>query len=624
MNKNILNNLENNIVFLDDNGKASTDIVSLKGANYLSYSQIPDKLKKAFIAIEDKRFFKHHGIDYVRTTGAMLNNLKKGKIVEGGSTITQQLVKNTHLSSDKTFKRKIQEIRIAKEIERNYSKEEILEMYLNMLYFGNNIYGVSNAAAGYFDCEVNKLSLAQCAALAAIINNPSAYNPYTNKAQLIQRKNIVLKRMKKLKYISEKEFADAINEDLNIRIKPEVYNHCYEFAYKEAKELLGKNELDDSLQIETTINSKYQKITEEILSESIPNEKIMAQAVLIENSSGKVLAYAGSDNFDYTDFRRQLGSTVKPFICYAACLEKNLIYPCTPILDEPITFENNFAPKNYKDNYMGWISVQDALIHSSNVCAVKLLDMAGINYAKNFASKTGLEFQRDDNSLLLALGSTHNGNRLIEIANAYQMLGNGGVYIPCCFINELRNSEGVVLYRNHPEKQKIMDSGNAFLVNSMLTQCVQKGTAKKLKSCDFAIAAKTGTVGSKNGNTDAYCITYGENYTLAVWFGARSGLMPNEISGGTLPTLTAKNILNALQLEMKSFTQPNNIVSLDIDRIEYEKNHKVILSNSLMPKRDTISCLFNKNNIPKERAAKRIPSYILNMDKLYLKNLYAA
>lgn len=624
MNEKLLIQADNNIL-LDSQGDVITDNFMIKGTHYCNYEDIPPTLLNAFIAVEDKRFYSHKGVDYVRILGALVNNLKQGRIAEGGSTITQQLVKNTHLSQSKTIKRKIQEIRIAREIERKFTKEQILEMYLNMLYFGNNIYGIGAAANFYFNCDVESLNLNQCAALAAMINNPSLYNPFTHLDHLTERKNTVLKRMKNLNYISEEEYLQALNTELIFATEKQVTNHFYGFAYKEAMEICGYTDsafADSEYQIETTLNSEYQSAIESILEKSIPDENTLAQAVIIENKTGNVLAYAGSRRVNFTEVYRQLGSTIKPILCYAPCLEKKLISPCTPILDEPTEFENNYKPKNYHDIYKGWISCQEALISSSNVCAIKLLEMAGIYDAIDFARSSGLKISYDDASLGLALGATHKGNRLIEIANAYQMLGNGGGFLPCSFIKEIRDKKGRCIYKERATDTQVMDKGNAYLINSMLTECVKKGTAKKLNGCEYAVAAKTGTVGNKDGNTDAYCITYGQDYTLAVWFGAKENLMPNEISGGTLPTVTAKNILNELKLDLKAFSKPDNVAEMDIDLVEYETNHKVLISNGFIPRRQVIKCLFNRNNIPRGRSKRFFPKFILNMKKLDFENLH--
>ncbi len=584
LDENRLNNIKNSLTVYNNDG------TRLSITDYSPIDDINKHTIDAFLCAEDKRFFDHEGVDYTRICAAVIKDVMDKSFSQGASTITQQLIKNSHLNNRKSISRKIQEIRLSKAVERKYTKNEILEMYLNILYFGNGIYGIQSAAKSFFGKTTKELTVKESAMLAAIINNPARYSPYENYPNLLKRTNLILKLMKDNGKITQSQFEIAENEELEIN-KLSLYDKYKYFIIDEACKILGCTEeflLHNNIKIYSNCDLELQSRISEYLS-SYDAECI--QLIVIENNTGRIIAHEAKYNGDPSKIIRSPGSTIKPIVCYAPAIEKNIILPITPILDEKITF-GDYAPSNYRNEYNGWVSCKYALKESLNIPAVKLLDYVGLSYAKSFVSKMGIPTDQDE-GLSLALGGMKYGVSLKDLASAYSIFARGGIKRNCSYIKAIYMDDKLI-YSHQSDYEKVMKEETAYFINEMLNECTKTGTAKRLSTNKFNIAAKTGTVGNANGNTDAYCIVYTPDYTVGVHVMQDNG----NITGGGMPTSIAKKLIMSDIISNKTFKLPDNIVKIDINAIQYYKNNKIIAAEKSLPKKDRLSASFPTYNLP--------------------------
>jgi len=581
------------ITILDASGKDLTEDW-LKGQRIvIDINEVPQHTKDAFITIEDKRFYNHNGIDYLRVIGAVKNDVVSRSYKEGGSTITQQLVKNTHLSNEKSFSRKLQEARIARAVERKYSKDEILEMYFNILYFGNNLYGIGTASKAMFRKSAADLTIAESALLAAIINSPANYNPYTNPEKAIARRNLVLQTMYTQEKIDEEEFLNAKNEEIYVMPVITPKNPFFDWVFSDVAEILQCKErdlYDKNLVVHTHLETDFQEIVSSALQGAPLPKDVFAQILLLDNHSGEILALDGYGNINFSTLYRSPASTIKPILSYAPALEKRLILPATPIQDNKMSF-GSWSPSNYRNVYEDWTTAESSLSNSSNICAIKLLEICTVPYAKSVAGRCGIPFEYNDKNLPLALGCMEKGISLRDIAGVYQVFANNGKKITPSFAQRIEDKNGNVLYSRQATEKRVLHEDTAYFINQMLLECAKSGTAKKLKGIAPYIAAKTGTMGDKNGNTDAYCIAYTPEYTAAVWFGSKDNKHLHQINGGGLCTTIAGEIFKQLPIQnSQPFYKPSSIIQVDIDTHEYHNKHRLMLveENALPRYRKTI------------------------------------
>ena len=575
-------------------GKELCESRQANGIDYVYISELCDYTPAAFVAVEDKRFYLHKGVDWLRIAGAIKNDLLSLSFREGASTITQQLVKNTHLSNKKTVKRKIEEIRIARKMERIYSKDEILEKYLNVVYFGNGIYGVEDAAERYFGKSATKLSLAESAVLAGIINNPAEFNPITNPEKALKRSRTVLTRMYKQNKIDKSQYENAISHPPEFRITETKDRSFIKSVMSEAEKILTERKLNpDEYKIITFGNAELNENCERICKKYRIGGAF-TEIIVCENKSGACIARSGY----HKDVFRLPGSTIKPFVCYAPAYEKKLIYPVSPIVDEKICY-GGYCPENADKKYHGNVSVNQSLINSYNIPAVKLLKKCGVTYAKSIAEKCGIMFDIDDNSLALALGAMKKGVRLDELAESYSTLARGGERLPFYGVSAIFDKDGKCVYSHRSYKTKAMGTDTAFLITDALRFCASEGTAKRLKNCTQGeIAAKTGTVGTKKGNTDTYCIAYTPLYTVAVRTSAcGENLLPNEICGATVPSSIAAEVVSLLPFGGK-FKIPDSVVEIEISCSKLESEGKIVPASACEYKKNIVRAWFSKNNVP--------------------------
>ena len=561
--------------FFDSNNN-SVNINELKGnLQYVKYSDLQQHTIDAFVCVEDKRFFDHNGIDYIRILGAIKNNLTNPRHKQGGSTISQQVIKNTQLTSEKTITRKLKEFKLAKQLEKQCSKQEILEIYLNSIYFGNGCYGIGNASKFYFNKPASQLSVSQSALLASTINAPSVYDPVSNPEKAFERKNLILKLMLDNNKIDKSTYTQSKDAQILIEKAVSKYkNQYYKGVISEACKILcvTENQLKNmNLQIHTYYNAEIQNQ----LENQIINEKYTAYStdaklgsIVLDNKDNAVIAIASNSGINLLNTYRQPGSVIKPLLVYAPAFEKGKYSPASYICDEPVNI-NGYSPENANKNYYGMIDIKTCIAKSLNIPAVKVLDEIGINYAKTYAKKLGINFDNNDNNLALALGGFTKGTTIKQLADAYMCFANGGSFCSSAFIKQI-NSENSVIYKRQENKKTSINASTAYLINDCLKQTVIDGTAKRMKYLNLPLCAKTGTVGYNNGNTDAYNVCYTTNHTICTWIGSSSvsSPLPSSVNGATYPTLFNSAILENLYKNQKpnDFIIPNDIVEIGLNQ----------------------------------------------------------
>ncbi|MBO5394880.1 MAG: transglycosylase domain-containing protein [Clostridia bacterium] len=568
---------------------------------YVKIDNLNDYTKNAFISIEDKTFYQHHGVNYKRILKASLSNLKAGSFKEGASTITQQLVKNTQLTSEKTFTRKIKEVALAQKLEKKYDKDKILELYLNVIYFGNNCYGIESAANYYFSKEAKDLSIEESALLAGMIKSPAKYSPIKNKTNALSRRNLVLDQMKQDGKITTAEHNLAKSKPISLSLSKERTNRLNSYAQAsldEAEEILGipaRQIAINGYKLYTYQNDEKQSALEKSFSSQELNCDYAG--IVIENDGCKVSAYIGDSNFKILDAKRQPGSCIKPILVYAPALNEDLIYPCSQLLDEKITV-GDYSPKNVGNVYHGYVSAREALSKSINIPAIKVLSYVGIEKAKAYGEDMGIEFDENDNSYTLALGGMSYGSNIASIAGAYSTFARGGSYVKPSFISYITDKNGKLVYTNKQTARKVLRDDCAYLLTDMLKTCAQSGTARKLVDLPVEIASKTGTVGKSGSkeNLDAWNVSYTQAQTCAVWLGNLDNT-PISYAGGNQPTAIVKDYF--LQIEDDShFKKPSSVVQKDVDCTELNENHRVMLASPYMPERYTQGEIFSNFNLP--------------------------
>ena len=605
-------------IIYDGQSDVVTRLHGVQDRTWVSISELQPSTVYAFISAEDARFFEHEGVDVIRIAGAIVADIKAGSYVQGASTISQQLIKLSHLTSEKTISRKAEEAALAYEMERQYSKEDILEMYLNYVYFGGGYYGIEAAAEGYFGVHASDLTLDQSAMLAGILKSPSGYAPHINYAASINRRNNILRLMLDYGYITddEKKQASARRPTI-LHDKNEEYSGYYTDAVtKSAAALMGIT-VDELIRggysIYSAMDSDIQHYCEEMFKngELFPAEDSEAAIVVLEPSTGMVVAmvggrsYTGGISFNRaTDIRRQPGSVIKPVIAYAPAFEYLNYTAADMILDEETTFAD-YTPSNYGNKYYGWVTVREAVTKSLNVPAVKTLSAVGVYRAKDFAKRCGIEFDDKDDSLALALGGFTYGVSPLQIAGAYSCFASGGIYNTPTLIKKITDRNGLTVYEYRQDNRRVMSEANAYILTSMLKSVVTEGTGHRLNTLDIPIAGKTGTVGLANGNRDAWMAGYTPEYTAVVWQGYdsdRLGLLPSSATGGTYPALMLYELFNHIYPDGRSgdFEKPESVKQYSIDAKTLKKQHKVVLANAMTPQSSRVTEYFTEETAPED------------------------
>lgn len=592
---------------LDADGEKVAEVSFLGADKKVKLEDIPDSAKYAFIAAEDKKFYRHSGLDYARMLKATVKNIGARSFKQGASTISQQLIKNTHLTNEKTLERKLKEIRLTKQLEKKFTKDEILEAYLNTIYFGHNCYGIAGAADYYFGKSVQELTPAESATLAAVIRSPSRYSPFLHPEKCLPARNGVLKKMYEQGYLPQAEYEQALQAPLPQKqentISSRSYLQCVSEELQDIALLYSPYRFLHGIRIYTYLDAALQNYLENLKTDADRSGKSI---VVEDNKTYGITAWYTSEG----NIARQPGSLIKPLAVYAPGIEEYLISPCTPIADEPTDFDG-YTPSNYKDIYHGFVSVRQALSESLNVPAVKILARLGTDKSETYLGKMGLRIAAGDKNLSLALGGLSEGFSLQELAGAYTLFSNRGIYAPPAFIRRIEDADGKILYERTIEKRKVFSEDTVYLINEILKDAAQTGTAKKLATLPFPVCAKTGTCGNESGNTDAYAVSYTGSHTVGVWMGNADNTRIS-ITGGGLPCHYAMLINKYLYKAEKPEPLPTceTIEEVPIDSIAYEKYHEVLLAPPEEPSRYTILASFRMGAAPTQYATSFLPPQV--------------
>ena len=550
-------------VIYDANGEIITSLRSGKEAYYLEYSQIPKAVVDAMVVTEDRKFYSHNGVDYVACVRAALELVKNdNRITQGASTITQQLARGIYLSYDVTYERKITEIFLAWELEKKYSKQDIMEFYLNDIYFGNGLYGIQAASFGYFGKSVKELSLSEMVYLCAIPNNPSAYDPYRHPDDTAVRRDRMLKQMYDHKKIGYDEYQEAMNEEIVVQKSgvsrynyAETYSkYCavralmaadgfkfrntytsdddreaYEEAYDRAYSYWQQKMYGGGYRIYTSLDLGMQDLLQEAVNENLSGHtemssegvlELQASATCIDNDTGLVVAIVGGREQEFAGYTlnrayqsfRQPGSSIKPLIVYTPWFERGL--SPDDILND-VYSEN--GPKNAGDTYSGEITVRFAVERSRNTVAWELFKEltpeVGLSYIKNMMFRKIVD---EDNIPAASLGGLTYGVSSLEMASAYSALCNGGVFrTPTC-IDRITDVDGNVIVSSAVREWRVYEENASRVMTDVMKGVLISGTGKKFKPETAITAAKTGTT---NDTKDGWFVGFSVYYTTAVWVG---------------------------------------------------------------------------------------------------------
>lgn len=565
---------------VDQNGEIVTKLY-IENREIVQISDIPPHVQNAFIAIEDARFLKHRGIDYKAIGRAIYRDIVARSKVEGASTITQQLVKNTFLTSEKTLLRKTKEVLIAMNLERKYSKEEILEMYLNRIYFGHGAYGIQAASNLYFNKDVSELTVEEGALLAGLPKAPNTYSPINNLEMSRKRRDLVLSVMEQNGYLNAEETLSLqrknIVVDLNKITEEPAYLTYIDMVLEEAESLYqisSEEILRGGYTIVVPMNQGLQQDSYEILKDeenfpdSGPNQEIEAAFMLMDNETGGVIAVHGGRNYvrkglNRVNSKRQPGSTIKPLVVYAPALETDLYEPYSLLKDEQADYDG-YKPRNYNHKYSGLITMYDAIKDSTNAPAVWLLNELMVEKGKKYLEDVNITLP--DNQLSVALGGLTEGISPIELTKAYRPFANEGKVIEPYFIEEIYNRHGEIIARANKGEKQVVSAQTAWYMTRMLEAVVNDGTAQAGDST-HPLAGKTGTTSYKEVEgavRDAWFVGFTPDVVGSLWIGYDRTDKEHYLTvGSSLPTKLFKEIINQYSSTAVSFEKPNNVNELE-------------------------------------------------------------
>ncbi|MEK1851715.1 MAG: transglycosylase domain-containing protein [Phyllobacterium sp.] len=525
------------------------DLIANRGASGGEAIRLHDMspyLPEAVVAIEDRRFYSHFGVDPIGFARAMATNVISGRLVQGGSTITQQLAKNLFLTPDRTIERKVQEVLLALWLEHKYTKDQILEMYLNRVYLGSGSYGVAAASRRYFDKSAKEVTLPEAALIAGLLKAPSRLSPARDPKAASERAQLVLAAMREQGMIGEKELNFAMKQPATRAASYWSGSEQYvaDRAMEELPGLIG--DVRSDVIVDTTVDLGLQKLGEasirDLISKNGDKLNVSQGAMVSVDGTGAVRALIGGYDYANSQFdraseaKRQPGSAFKPFV-YLSALEQGFT-PESIRNDAPIRI-GNWTPGNYNGKYFGKVTLAEALARSLNSVSAQLVMEVGPNTVVSTAHRLGIESNLTSNASL-ALGTSE--VTLLELTDSFVPFANGGYKAPIHIIRRVTTNEGKVLYEyKSPAPSRVIDPRNVGMMNAMLRQTVESGTATKAKF-GWPAAGKTGT--SQNFR-DAWFIGYTSNLTTGVWFGNDDGKPTKKITGGSLPAIAWKDFMVA-------------------------------------------------------------------------------
>lgn len=558
--------LTENSLILDRNGEKIADVYSSENRIYLPYEEIPQMIIDAFVATEDQSFFEHIGFDLQGITRALLINTKKETIDQGASTITQQLVRNHYLTNEKTYERKLSEVMYAYKLEQQMSKEEIIEQYINTIFFHNGAYGIEAASQFYFNKKAQDLSLAEAAFLCAIPNNPNLYNPLKNIDKTNERKNWILTKMLEENYISDEQFTIAMAENitLNRGEKVDLFPDYTTYVFEELTKLVGKVDgyeakiqqastkeekvkwekklsehvsslLNKGVIIKTALDPRIQTTTVNTIHDYLRNTELQAATAIIDHHQHEIVAITGGKNYEKFDFHRgfqsfrQPGSAMKPLLVYAPYIEETGTTEHSLIDSSPFS-KNGYHPNNYGGAVYGIVPMQVAFKHSHNTAAVRLFNYLGPRFVfEQYMDK--FDFQKiveTDYNLPSALGGFTYGVSVLEMTQAFTSFMTDGVYYFPKAIRQVTDKEGKVLYEWPDEEITVWSKHTISEMKKMLQRVITEGTGTHISF------RSSGFIGGKTGTSDNYhdlwFVGATDRYTSAIWLGYDK---PKSIGSGT-------------------------------------------------------------------------------------------
>ncbi len=615
----------------DANGELFSELHSSENRTYVTLDDMPPYLVDAFLATEDTRFYKHHGIDIIRIGGALLADIRSGGASQGASTITMQLARTAILNDyDKKLARKIKEAVLALQLENEYSKDEILALYLNEIYFGHSAYGVQAASQTLFGKDVQDIDMAEAATLVGTVRNPKIYSPLYDPEASDKVKRQVLKNLSE--YTNKYAAADieAAKEEIvqtGESAYTAEYNHPWytDYVIDVAEDILTEQGYEAAsiytggFRIYTTLNERVQTLMEEAYAnaENFPEtysaDNVESAMVVLSADNSSILGLVGGREYATrrgynraTGMKRQPGSTFKPVADYAPAIEAGYA-PATVVNDVRTTFGGNWTPVNYDGSYRGVISMRTACQQSVNVASVKILQLATVPASLQMLSKLGIDLSEQDNNLSIALGGITYGVSPLQMAGAYATFANSGVYTKPWCISRIEDTSGQVIYESELEQNVAMKETTAYLVTDMLRTVTTSGTGTRAQLPNRDVASKTGTVQlpdldyfkGLNGNRDAWFAAFTPEMVGVVWMGYDNDKDENgkvqylrQIYGGKYPAQIWKYVIGGASTELPGsrFTRPAGIVALTVDA------YTGMLPSETTTK--TVTELFDKDHVP--------------------------
>ena len=601
------------LLVYDRDGQEVSCLYNVENRLPISVDTLPPHVIYAFVAAEDARFFTHPGFDLVRIGGAALRDLQTMSYAEGASTITQQLIKLSHLTNEKFMSRKIDEAILAYQLERRYTKMGVLELYLNYVYFGKGCHGIEAAARTYFGVHAHELTLSQSALLAGVLKSPSRFAPHLRPEASVGRRNVILGLMSEYAFITpEQENLAKVDPlvltDSAINGKRGYYVDLALTTSCETLDVDMLTLLSGGYRIHTQMDPALQALSEDVFAQDIyfppinaaaPDEEAVwespsAAMVIVDAEDGSVAAIMGGRESHIalaynraTRIRRQPGSAIKPVLVYAPALLSGYT-AASMLLDEQSAYDD-YQPQNANGQYMGWVTMREAVTRSLNVPAVSVFSDLGVEHCKSFAREIGIPFTERDTRLALSLGGFTYGVSPYQLAGAYATFASGGVYHAPYVVSLITQSDGSLLYMHESAGKRVMDDGSAFVLTSMLQSVVKTGTAKRLADLNLGLAAKTGTVGDSVGNRDIWLAAYNPRYAAVVWMGfddAGGGrMLPPDSGGGSYPAELLHEVFSRIYAQQTApqFVVPGSVSRLRLDGYTLHSNYDVVLAGALTP-----------------------------------------
>lgn len=623
-----LTNLAQTGAIYDKDGNYVTTLVGRENRTVIDTSALPRHVVDAFLAAEDLRFYKHPGFDVIRILGAVVSNVRSGGFDQGASTITQQLVKLSHLSSQKTIARKLEEVWLALQMEQVYTKEQILDMYLNYIYFGQGAYGIQAAAEVTFGVDAAELSPAQAAALAAAIKAPSNYSIQTAPESNRERREYILTVMLEEGMLTAEQHSAALQEELTAVHSSAVqteYGWFVDAVLDEAElqlDVSAEMLLAGGYRIDTTLDPGMQTVLDKQFENgsvfpgnASDGTPVQAAAAAVDTATGAVRAIVGGRSYETrrglnraTHLRRQPGSALKPLAVYAPAVEYAGWTAASVILDEPTAF-GSYKPRNAGNAYYGHVTLRAALKNSLNIPAVKVIEAIGVGTARRYLNAVGIELDDRDWNLSLALGSMTYGASPVQMAAAYSPFANGGTFYAPYFIERITDRNGVVVYQHQDQGNRVLTPQNAYLLTDLMQTVIATGTGTRLNSAGVQVAGKTGTVNMVGGgNRDAWMSAYTADLSVCVWMGYDepddAHRLSNSVSGGTNPASLARNFLKAYYAgrSKPTFKKPGGFVTVTLDKKAIVQRGEAMLATSLTPDAYKLKEIFIEGTQPTKKS----------------------